>query len=166
MLDRISWRVDSPNSQILSTPAQFPRAYSQSQKRKYWSREWAGRWSGLPTSSQVVSAFLDYGCFEFVKVCWIIFSSWESFIGFYILWYPISTLLACLFPVEVRISGPVLERVEQSGWDAISCLLTCVLFCMEGEFQQINTKIRLSFKDNNNLLQSKLYRPFSISYKF
>ena len=35
--------------------------------------------------------------FEFVKVCGILFSIWESFIGFYICCYPISTILACLF---------------------------------------------------------------------
>ena len=42
--------------------------------------------------------------FEFVKVCGIRFSIWESFIGFYICCYPISTILACLFSVGVRIS--------------------------------------------------------------
>ena len=41
--------------------------------------------------------------FEFVNVCWIRFSSWESFIGFYIWCYPISTILACSFTVLVRI---------------------------------------------------------------
>ena len=39
--------------------------------------------------------------FEFVKVCGIRFSNWESFIGFYICCYPISTILACLFSVGV-----------------------------------------------------------------
>ena len=42
--------------------------------------------------------------FEFVKVCGIRFSIWESFIGFYICCYPITTILACLFSVGVRIS--------------------------------------------------------------
>ena len=42
--------------------------------------------------------------FEFVKVCGICFSIWESFIGFYICCYRISTILACLFSVGVRIS--------------------------------------------------------------
>ena len=42
--------------------------------------------------------------FEFVQVCGIRFSIWESFIGFYICCYPISTILACLFSVGVRIS--------------------------------------------------------------
>ena len=42
--------------------------------------------------------------FEFVKVCGIRFSIWESLIGFYICCYPITTILACLFSVGVRIS--------------------------------------------------------------
>ena len=41
--------------------------------------------------------------FEFVKVCWIRFSSWESVIGFYTWCYPISTTLACFFTVGVRV---------------------------------------------------------------
>ena len=40
----------------------------------------------------------------FVKVCGIRFSIWESFTGFYICCYPISTILACLFSVGVPIS--------------------------------------------------------------
>ena len=45
----------------------------------------------------------------------------------------------------------VLER-EHGGCDAILCLtyLNCVLYCMEGEFEQVITKIHLSIKDNNN----------------
>ena len=42
--------------------------------------------------------------FEFVKVCGIRFSIWESFIGFYICCYAISKILACLFSVGVQIS--------------------------------------------------------------
>ena len=42
--------------------------------------------------------------FEFVKVCALSFSSWESFIGFYIWCYPISTTVACLFRVGGRNS--------------------------------------------------------------
>ena len=41
--------------------------------------------------------------FEFVKVFGIRFSIRESFIGFFISCYPISTILACLFSVGVRI---------------------------------------------------------------
>lgn len=43
--------------------------------------------------------------FAFVKVCGICFLSWESFIGFNIIWcYPITTIVACLFIVGIRIS--------------------------------------------------------------
>ena len=42
--------------------------------------------------------------FEFIKFCGIRFSIWESFIGFYICCYPITTILECLFSVGVRIS--------------------------------------------------------------
>ena len=56
--------------------------------------------------------------------------SWESFISFYIWCYLISTILACLFTVGVRIS-----------WKKL-----CRKGSMEGEFEQIITKIRLSIK--------------------
>ena len=56
--------------------------------------------------------------------------SWESFISFYIWCYLISTILACLFTVGVRISWKKLCRKGN----------------MEGEFEQIITKIRLSIK--------------------
>ena len=42
----------------------------------------------------------------------------------------------------------VLER-ERGGQDAISWPLPGVLYCLEGEFEQIITKIRLSVNDNN-----------------
>ena len=56
--------------------------------------------------------------------------SWESFISFYIWCYLISTILACLFTLGVRISWKKLCRKGN----------------MEGEFEQIITKIRLSIK--------------------
>ena len=43
----------------------------------------------------------------------------------------------------------VLER-EHGGQDAISCLLPCVLYCVEGELEQIISKLHLNFKDNGN----------------
>ena len=55
-------------------------------------------WSGPATSASILISF------GFVKVCGIRFSIWESFIGFYICGYPITTILACLFSVGVRIS--------------------------------------------------------------
>ena len=39
---------------------------------------------------------------------------------------------------------------EHGGEDAISFLLIRVLYCMEGEFEHIITKIPLSFSVNNN----------------
>ena len=44
----------------------------------------------------------------------------------------------------------VLERAWWPTGDATSCPLPCVLYCMEGEFEQIITKIHYSVKDNNN----------------
>ena len=67
--------------------------------------------------------------FEFVKVCWIRFSSCESFIGFYIWCYPVSSILVCLFIIrEKRCVGkgallrrchlmpPTLCIVFYGGW--------------------------------------------------
>ena len=56
----------------------------------------AVRWSGSATGARRFRPFWIIS-FEFVKVCWIRFSSWKSFVGFYIWCYPISTILACLF---------------------------------------------------------------------
>ena len=71
--------------------------------------------------------------FEFVKVCWFRFSTEPGklhWFQFYIWCYLISTILACLFTVGVRISWKKLCRKGN----------------MEGEFEQIITKIRLSIK--------------------
>ena len=57
------------------------------------------RWSLL----RRLSAFWIIS-FEIDKVFWIRFSSWESFIGFYIWRYPISEIIACLPTFGVRIS--------------------------------------------------------------
>ena len=57
------------------------------------------RWSLL----RRLSAFWIMS-FEIVKAFWIRFCSWESFIGFYIWYYPISEIIAWLFTVGVRIS--------------------------------------------------------------
>ena len=48
----------------------------------------------------------------------------------------------------------VLER-EHGRQDAISCLLPCVLYCMEGEFEQIMTKIRWGIKENKNYITAE-----------
>ena len=54
--------------------------------------------------------------FKFVKVCGIRFSVWESFIGFYICCYPITTILACLFSVGVQISWKKLCWMRAWRW--------------------------------------------------
>ena len=65
--------------------------------------------------------------FEFVKVCGIRFSIWESFIGFYICCYPTSTMLACLFPLEFEFRGKRCVEWEHVGENGISCPLPCIL---------------------------------------
>ena len=51
--------------------------------------------------------------------------------------------------ISRRRSNFVLKR-EHGSEDAMSCPLLRVLYCMEGEFEHIITKIRLSFRVNNN----------------
>lgn len=76
--------------------------------------------------------------------------------GFHIWSCPISTGLACLFTVEVRNSKKKwCWKGSDGGCDAISFHLLCVLYCIEGEFEQIISKLRVSINDNNNYLQSK-----------
>ena len=53
----------------------------------------------------VLTSHRSITSFEVVKVCGIRFSIWESFIGFYICCYPITTILECSFSVGIRISG-------------------------------------------------------------
>ena len=89
--------------------------------------------------------------FEFVKVCGIRFSIWESFIGFYICCYPIITILACLFSVVVRISWKKLQLNEGMAAKMASRVSYLVYYyCIYSEFEQIITKLRWSIKDNNN----------------
>ena len=70
--------------------------------------------------------------FEFVKVCWIRFSRWESFISFYLMLNPISTRSQHVYlPLKFEFRGNVVLEREQlrvyGGRDAISFLLPCVL---------------------------------------
>ena len=89
--------------------------------------------------------------FEFVKVCGIRFSIWESFVGFYICCYPIITILACLFSVAVRISWKKLQLNEGMAGKMTSRVSYLVYYyCIYSEFEQIITKLRWSIKDNNN----------------
>ena len=92
--------------------------------------------------------------FEFVKVCGIRFSIWESFIGFYICCYPISTILACLFSVGVRISWKKLcwMRACRRKWHLVFPTLYIIIVDRVNlnKLLQIITKLRWSNKDNNN----------------
>ena len=74
------------------------------------------RWSLL----RRLSAFWIIS-FEIDKVFWIRFSSWESFIGFYIWRYPISEIIACLSTFGVRISWKscVQEREHLPRYDLV-----------------------------------------------
>ena len=92
--------------------------------------------------------------FEFVKVCGIRFSIWESFIGFYICCYPISTILACLFSVGVRISWKKLcwMRACRRKWHLVFPTLYIIIVDRVNlnKLLQIIMKLRWSNKDNNN----------------
>ena len=75
---------------------------------------WIAQWHNFEFARSRVDLALPLRCddfrsfwitsFEFVKFCWIRFFSWESFIGFYVWCYPISTILVCLFIGGVRSS--------------------------------------------------------------
>ena len=56
-----------------------------------------------------------------------------------------------------RWSSNFVKKValERENGDRDALTPTCVLYCMEGEFEQTITKTRLNIKDNNNELQSK-----------
>ena len=78
----------------------------------------------------------------------------ENFIGFYIWCYPISTILACLFSIRVRISWKKYywkgSKVAKMAYRA--SYLVYDYYCIESEFEQIITKLRQSIKDNNNYM--------------
>ena len=87
---------------------------------------------------------------EFVKVCGILFSIWESFTGVYVWCYTISTILACLFLVGLRISWKKLGWKGSMAAKMSSYVPYLVYYCIESEFEQIITRLRWRIKDNNN----------------
>ena len=113
----------------------------------------AARWSGPAASASIFSGCLDY-ILEFVKVCGICLSIWESFVGFYICCYPISTILACLFSFGVRISWKKLcwMRACRRKWHLVFPTLYIIIVYRVNlnKSMQIITKLRWSNKDNNN----------------
>ena len=62
-------------------------------------------------------------------------------------------------PLEVEFRG---KRFIRKGAWRPRYILPCVLYCMEGEFEQIITKIRLSIKYKNNSLRSKFHWPLLV----
>ena len=87
----------------------------------------------------------------FVKVCGIRFSVWENFIGFYICCYPITTILACLFSVGVRILWKKLcwMRGCRRRWH-LRCLLPGTLLLYIAWIWTNYHETCWSIKDNNN----------------
>ena len=84
-------------------------------------------WSGY--FGEHILGLLDYILRKVVKVCGIRFSIWESFIGFYICCYPITTILACLFSVGLRISWKKLcwMRAWRPRWHLVSPTLYIII---------------------------------------
>ena len=101
--------ISSRGGQLCASYVSVPRKVTSGHLGWIWFVQCPGliclaaRWSFPTTSAHRLSVFWTIS-FDFVKVCWISFSSWKSFIGFYILIYPVSTILACSFNVGVRIS--------------------------------------------------------------
>ena len=81
--------------------------------------------------------------FEFVKVCGIRFSIWESFIGFYICSYPIPTILACSVSVGVRISWKKLlwKGTWRRRWHLVSPTLY-IIIVYRGNLNKLSRAIR------------------------
>ena len=86
--------------------------------------------------------------FEFHKVCWIRFSTWESFIGFHLWGSPISTGLACLLSVTFEIEfrgklGVGMRRMRAEMSSRASFYLVCYIVW------RVNLS-KLSRKNDNN----------------
>ena len=95
--------------------------------------------------------------FQIHKVCWISFASWGSFIGFYIRGSPISTSLACLSALGVRILGKEpCSKGNDGGWDLILRLTLFILF-YGGRIGAYFPKFSVSIKDKNNWLQRRFH---------
>ena len=94
----------------------------------------------------------NYVQVDFTMLCvvWLLFHCWchapvVIIVSRFILVINLSTIFELTVGVRISWKKGVLER-EHRGRDAIRCLLLCALYCMEGEFQQIIMKRRLSFK--------------------
>ena len=83
--------------------------------------------------------------FEFVKVCGIRFSTWESFIGFYICCYPITTIMACVFSVVLNesMAAKMASRVSYLVYHNLNKLSRNFV----GAIRTTTTNCRVSFID-------------------
>ena len=87
------------------------------------------------------------------SVGFVSLSAWESFIGFYICCYTISTILACLFSVGVRISWKTLcwKGAWQRKWHRVSPTLYINVYRVNlnknfvGALKTTTTNCRVSF---------------------
>ena len=126
--------------------------------------QWSGliSWPRIDLARLVRRAYSRPFCitsFEFVKVCGIRFSVWESFIGFYICCYPITTILTCLFFVGVRISWKTFCWITawRRRWHLVSPTLYIIIVYrvnlnklsrnFVGEIRATTTNSRVSFID-------------------
>ena len=93
-----------------------------------------------------------FGCIASIKVCWIHFFSWESFTGFYILCYPISTIPDCLFTFRIRISWKKLcwKGSLAAKIPSYASYTLCIILYEGWIWSNYHWKIRLGTKDNNN----------------
>ena len=88
----------------------------------------AARWSGAATSASIFLAILDY----ILRVCQSLRDSF-FYLGklhwFHICCYPITTILACLFSVGVRISWKKLcwMRAWRRRWHLVSATLYIII---------------------------------------
>ena len=106
--------------------------------------------------------------FEFVKVCGIRFSIWESFIGFYTCCYPGSTILVCLFSVGVRISWKRLcsKGTWRRRWHLVSPTLY-IIFVYRVNFNKLSRNFVGALRTTTNCRVSfiDLYLVFSRNFR-
>ena len=112
---------------------------------------------------EVVLRCENYVQVDFTMLCvvWLLSHCWchapvVIIVSRFILVINLLTIFELTVEVPISCKKSVLER-EHRGRNATTCLLVCALYCMEGEFEQIIMKRRLSFKENNNQLQSKFH---------
>ena len=105
--------------------------------------------------------------FEFHKVCWIRFSTWESFIGFHLWGSPISMRLACLLSVtsEIEFRGKCGVGMRRRG---LRCHLVpppilCII--LYGGWIWANYHERKTTTSNSRVSVNDFYLVFPTNFK-